>query len=651
MKNVFLFLVTIFLFAGINTVNGQCTIDSTNCSGPFGAVCPDNLPDASVAFNYSEDVTFNMPSELDLASLGIPLPIPAIVITDVSLSISGLPDGLTATFSNANGEYDPSQNPYGCVNISGAVCDLAGDYDVSLNFDVALPPPVNAFLPSLELPFPISLEVISSFPDSEIVASSGFLCPSAPGDVVTLTVANGFDSYLWSTGETTNTVDVTSAGTYTVTLTSTGDIVCSVAEEIEIADLDASASNDTSVCEGEVLQLFASGGDSYAWSPTTGMVDANVANPVITGLTVPVTYQVIVSNAGCADTASVFVDVLTNCGDDCAGCVVSGAGCSGPVPTICTGSIADIEAGAAYDENITFFLPQELDIEEIISDAVGIPIGGFGLPIPDDLEVEFYAIGGVSGLPQGIEWECDQPGNDCTYFPGLAPGVTDLGCIKLCGNTCDDAGTYGVEFTMLVRINGLPDIIATLAGAAGIYDEDDDVLELPIEIGDVEVFYNNPLTVSPAGPITLNTGETVDLEATTTGLSGHTWSSGESGPSLTVSTAGSYTVTASDGACDQSATVVVNIVSSIADASIFSDLKLYPNPSTDMVTLEITAAEANELSVQVFDVVGKEMMITELTTNGGSVKTGIDVSTLSPGVYIVRISANGATVDQRISVY
>jgi gliding motility-associated-like protein len=64
----------------------------------------------------------------------------------------------------------------------------------------------------------------------------------------------------------------------------------------------AFAGNDTSIVANQPLQLNATGGVSYVWSPTTGMSDGNIANPLVTlGAAVDtITYRVRVSTPeGC----------------------------------------------------------------------------------------------------------------------------------------------------------------------------------------------------------------------------------------------------------------------------------------------------------------------------------------------------------------
>lgn len=98
------------------------------------------------------------------------------------------------------------------------------------------------------------------------------------GNTVTLN-AGTFNSYMWSNGLTTQTIEVSVAGTYTVTVTaSTG---CSGSDEIiltiqpdPIVDLGA----DMSICDGDTYNLNAGLFTSYMWNDgSTGQVLAVTA--------------------------------------------------------------------------------------------------------------------------------------------------------------------------------------------------------------------------------------------------------------------------------------------------------------------------------------------------------------------------------------
>lgn len=66
---------------------------------------------------------------------------------------------------------------------------------------------------------------------------------------------------------------------------------------------------DASICIGDALQLAASGGDTYAWTPNTSLSDANIANPIASP-TNDTRYVVQINNAnGCYITRPVLVTV------------------------------------------------------------------------------------------------------------------------------------------------------------------------------------------------------------------------------------------------------------------------------------------------------------------------------------------------------
>jgi gliding motility-associated-like protein len=86
-----------------------------------------------------------------------------------------------------------------------------------------------------------------------------------------LSVVSGFDAYLWSTGETTNTIEVTVAGIYSVTVTSgSGDLFCE--EKLDITVEDSGSAKNISVIiqdwtENEnSFELIVTGSGNYEYS-------------------------------------------------------------------------------------------------------------------------------------------------------------------------------------------------------------------------------------------------------------------------------------------------------------------------------------------------------------------------------------------------
>jgi len=140
-----------------------------------------------------------------------------------------------------------------------------------------------------------------------------FLCA---GDSATLN-ATGGSIYSWtpsaglSDTSTSNPVAQPAVTTlYTVTVTDTNGCVDSDTVRVTVAaTIIADAGPDTSICFGDSIQLLASGGNNYAWTPpSTGISDTSIADPFASpGSTI--TYHVTVTSGSCSETDSVMITV------------------------------------------------------------------------------------------------------------------------------------------------------------------------------------------------------------------------------------------------------------------------------------------------------------------------------------------------------
>ena len=73
---------------------------------------------------------------------------------------------------------------------------------------------------------------------------------------------------------------------------------------------NASVSSDTAINFGSSYQLNASGGINYSWTPSTGLDDINISNPIATP-SQTTTYTVSISDgAGCTSFRQVTITVL-----------------------------------------------------------------------------------------------------------------------------------------------------------------------------------------------------------------------------------------------------------------------------------------------------------------------------------------------------
>jgi len=140
--------------------------------------------------------------------------------------------------------------------------------------------------------------------------------------------ATGGVSYTWSpaAGLSDPTMpnpvaSPTTTTTYTVTATDANGCTGTATVTITVTTLQtANGGPDRAICLGGSTTLAGSGGTTYSWSPTIGLSDPNIANPVADPMTTT-TYTVTVGDAtGCTGTATVTVTVtplrFANAGPD-----------------------------------------------------------------------------------------------------------------------------------------------------------------------------------------------------------------------------------------------------------------------------------------------------------------------------------------------
>jgi gliding motility-associated-like protein len=125
-------------------------------------------------------------------------------------------------------------------------------------------------------------------------------------------------TYLWqpSAGlacDTCSTTIATPDSTTTYTLTATGVNGCPRSEEVTITVNPLPivvTSPDTTICHNQTVELTASGGVDYVWTPTQGITCNNNCNTVIAAPDSSITYTVLVTDAnGCQSTAEIDVVV------------------------------------------------------------------------------------------------------------------------------------------------------------------------------------------------------------------------------------------------------------------------------------------------------------------------------------------------------
>jgi gliding motility-associated-like protein len=236
------------------------------------------------------------------------------------------------------------------------------------------------------------------------------------------------NSYLWnfgngqtSTAQNPPPFQYNAPGTYTITLTVTNtncNQTKTVTKTITILPNNFTTSQDVSICYGQSVQLSATGGTAYQWTPAFGLSNPNIANPIASPL-VTTTYTVrITGNNGCVEERQITVTVSPELIPDFDVELIAVCG----EPTIvqilnnsvgATSYLWDFGNGVtstqanpmnfSYDQIGTYTVTLTVgqgDCQRTLSKTVTITESGFDVQVPPAVcvgqQVRLFASGGVS---------------------------------------------------------------------------------------------------------------------------------------------------------------------------------------------------------------------------------------------------------------
>lgn len=136
--------------------------------------------------------------------------------------------------------------------------------------------------------------------------------------IITANGGTGNLNYVWDGNTPGNLTSVQNldAGSHSVIVTD--DAGCSVNRNFSLQNAGLPISVPSSVLtivEGDSVQLSASGGSSYTWSPSVSLSCEHCSNPIARPLTTTIYTVTGTNTAGCTGTASVTIKVTFNCYD------------------------------------------------------------------------------------------------------------------------------------------------------------------------------------------------------------------------------------------------------------------------------------------------------------------------------------------------
>lgn len=414
------------------------------------------------------------------------------------------------------------------------------------------------------------------------------------GGTVTLNAGAGYTTYAWSNSTSNQTLATTQSGVFTCTVTQNGCSGTSNTITVTVNNNPApvvTANGPVTFCQGSNVTLDAGAGyATYAWSNSTSnqtLVATQSGN-----------YKCTVTQNGCSGTSNTITVTVNN---NPVPIVTAG----GPV-TFCQGGTVTLDAGAGYavyawsnnTSNQTLSATQSGNYTCTVtqngctgtSNTITVTVNANPTPtitpwtstsICAGSSVTLDAGGGYSsyswsngGTNQTISasqtgnYSCTVTQNGCSgstspvsvTVTDPTPTVTASGPLTFCtgGNVVLDAGAgfssyawsngAGSNQTATITTSGTYVVSVTKNNCPGVSSAT--VVTVTSNTLNPAITANPSLNICPGGSTTLDAG---------TGYTAYAWSSTSSAETINVNSAGTYTVTVSQGSCTGTASVTVNV--------------------------------------------------------------------------------------------
>lgn len=401
----------------------------------------------------------------------------------------------------------------------------------------------------------------SGFTAVTVTPISPSIAPSGPttfcaGQNVTLFGGSGYVSYLWTTGATTSSITMDSAGTYNVTVSNGSCTRAATSVTVTVNPLPGTptitAGGPTTFCVGQNVVLTSSPEIGYSWS--NGFASQSITVNTTGSYTVAVT-----NSFGCSKTsAPTSVTVNTPNANITA---------SGPL-SFCQGGNVTLTSGASASYSWSTGVTTQAITVSASGNYTVTATDGAGCTASKTVTVTANPLPTTSIFANGPTTFCQ--GGSVTLSVNAANGYLWSNSSPAQSITVSQTGTYNITIT---------DANGCTAAAAPV---------------NVTVNANPAATIFTSGATSFCQGDSVVL--TSSAGASYSWNNGSSAVSITVNQSGNYiiTVTYSNG-CITSAPGVNVTVNTSPVPSIFAS-----GPTTfcagDSVTLSTIAANSYQWS-------------------------------------------------------
>jgi hypothetical protein len=441
------------------------------------------------------------------------------------------------------------------------------------------------------------------------------------GSNITLNAGNAGSTYIWNGGATTQTLNVTAAGTYSVTIKNTqgcsittpGTVVTTIPAPV------VNLGNDTSICATASLTLNATNaGASYAWNTgaTTPTITVNAAGSyrvVVTGSNTCVKRDTIIVTLKPTPT-NVLPAALDLCQGSSTTLNAANTGATYLWNTGATTQSINVNSGGTYSVTITNAIGCSRTTTGTTVTMRALPVVNLG---PDTI------------VCNHATYVLDAGNAGASYSWNTGAATQTINPIA--------TGTYSVEVTNSYSCKGRDTALVSFFDDPTI----DGFNFIPMfnqQLGMIQFQPLNPQFV------TNYSWDFGDGSAPST----------QANPSHVYATSGLYnvTLTASNhcGTMDTSLVIEVDLLATSVKKvnPELANIKLYPNPvQQGTLTIENAATGVKMENIQLINMLGQVML---QVNADGQTKQFITTNDLAAGTYIVHIHTNKGMVVRKIQV-
>jgi hypothetical protein len=449
--------------------------------------------------------------------------------------------------------------------------------------------------------------VVNNAPTLSISASSTVIC-SGGSSSATLTANSSSSNYTWSPSTNTSAVEIvspTALTVYTVTSENMGCVsTATIAIDLNTTPTLTLSSSTASMCSGSTATLTAAGATNFTWTPSGDLTATSVVTPSATTI-----YTVTGETAGCAATSTINLDVTQT------PTVTASAN-----PTvICLGNNAALTA-VSSTPNYSWSPAGGTSDVAIVSPSV----------------TTIYTVTSANGVCVSST----TVSLDVLTAPVLT--ITPLSSTVCSGSSATLTASGADTYTWSTSGGNAASAVFTPTAMATYTVEGTTACGTGSTTATVNV--TSPLTLNATTSSTLLcAGEAATLTATGT-ASTFTWAPGGQTTAViavTPTTTSIYTVSSSNACGVVTATVNQNVSPCAGLQELdLSNISVYPNPSTGIVNFDISSELAGNVSLEMYDAIGKLVVKEELTKE----HTVLNISKLEEGIYIFKMIRNNGDV-------